>query len=1055
MTVTIMKSRSPRKVLLALLLLLMAPAAPLAAQSFLLSLGDSARVQVAPGTKVTVPLSVNSGAAGGTRLASLQGRITWAASQLTLDSARATGSAGWTMLADLDSVAQGRAGVVTYGTAALAASGPIGFLYFTAGANNGGTRVTFTPSAAGNESGQSVLSKLQLRSLDACVAPSGKWGDANDDGAVNVIDGQQIARASIGLSVANATVLAARGDVTADGLVNVLDAQQIARYSVALNAAVRINMLLYTLPPVASVVVLAPGTTEVAMGSALQLNAEPRDGSGASLAGCPVVTWGSDAPTVATVSASGLVTGVGPGVVTLNATSSGQSATTALTIRVVAANDPPVALGGGHSCALSSEGQAYCWGLNGSGQLGDGTNVERLSPMPVSGSVRLVALEGGAMFTCGLDASGAAWCWGSNSSGQLGDGTTENRAVPTLVLTDRRFTQITAGVTHACGIATDGDSYCWGSDYHGKLGQFSSVNTTFTRPTLVQGGGMLRFARISAGNDHTCAVQVTGEAWCWGLNNFGQLGNARTTGSSPGSSSHPLPVAVSTAQRFVTVSSGGSHTCGLTAIGKVYCWGVNSSGQLGNDDTTMRSLPVAVLGGTYAAISAGDQHSCATRSSGATACWGNNSRGQLGDGSLTDRHMPTPVNGSPAFLAVYPGGGHSCGIVTTGALRCWGNNVNGQLGDGTRAKLVSPAPIAGDIAFAQLEGGSGATCGVSIAGTAYCWGSNINGRLGIASADAARRTTPVAVAGVLTFSTVSSSNLNAGFSCGLTAASGAAYCWGANSSGYLGDGTATDRWAPSPVLGGGSYRVLAAGGTSSCALTTTNALRCWGSNFYGQLGDGTTTSKSVPTAVTTTQTFVSVAIGRFHSCAITTANALHCWGLNRSGQLGLGTTTNESVPTAANTNGRFVSVESGDSHNCALTTVGELYCWGLNSDGQLGDGYTFDTPFPVLIATGPFASVAVGSQHSCARSPTGAVSCWGLNSSGQLGDGTITNRLTPTPVLGGLSFASITAGADHTCGVTTEGIGYCWGETSSGQTGVELPLPVPRPVVTSVTFRRP
>ncbi len=132
-----------------------------------------------------------------------------------------------------------------------------------------------------------------------------------------------------------------------------------------------------------------------------------------------------------------------------------------------------------------------------------------------------------------------------------------------------------------------------------------------------------------------------------------------------------------------------------------------------------------------------------------------------------------------------------------------------------------------------------------------------------------------------------------------------------------------------------------------------------------------------------------------------------------------------------------------------------LYCWGSNTYGRLGDGTKTNRSVPTLIATGPFASVALGQSHSCARSTTGTVSCWGLNSAGQLGDGTPTNRLTPTAVTGGLSFSSITAGDMQTCGVTAGGAGYCWGKTLSGQTGVELPPPVPRPVVTSITFRRP
>jgi alpha-tubulin suppressor-like RCC1 family protein len=1020
------------------LLLAAAPGA-LAAQTIGVTLGDSARVVAPPGTSLSVPLRADLTLSAGVSLASLQTRLRWPASRLRFDSLRAP--FGWTPTINQDSATAGTIVLSTFSAAALATSGPVATAFFTATTNSGGARVMITPTDAGAEDGRSVLPFLQVRSLDVCVGVLGKWGDVTDDATVNIIDAQQIARFSVGLSVGNAAVLTQRGDVTGDNAINVLDAQQIARFSVALSANARISTMVFTVPTPASVAMLAPAATEVTVGSALQLSAEPRDGSGASLAGCPVVTWGSDAPTVATVSASGLVTGVGPGVVTLTATSGGQSASTALAIRAVVANGPPVAVGSSHTCALSSEGQAYCWGLNSNYQLGDGTNEERLSPVPVSGAVRFVTLAAGpsGVSTCGLDSEGAAWCWGSNGSGQLGDGTTVSRAVPTRVFTDRRFTQLTAGLGHVCGIATDGDSYCWGHNVSGQLGNNSTANAT--TPTRVQSA--VRFMRIAAGTIHTCALPVTGEAWCWGSNSSGQLGNGTTTASP-----NPLPVRVSTTQRFATLGDGSNHSCGLTTAGTAYCWGSNRSGQLGDGTTTSQSTPVAVQGGPYAAIS----KSCAITGTGTAACWGISIA--VGDGSLTNRLVPTAVSGNLAFLAVYTGSNHNCGIVTSGALQCWGLNANGQLGDGTRSNLVAPSPIAGGIAFTQIEGAQIASCGLGTTGTALCWGSNSQGELGVGSDDASARFTPLAVSGGLRFSVISTNSIAINF-CGLLTDSGAAWCWGFNGSGQLGDGTTIARNAPVAVSGGASYRVLSTGGSHVCALTTANALRCWGNNSSGQLGDGTTTNQSVPTAITTTETFVTLASGQSHSCGITGSGVLWCWGLNTSGQLGDGSTTTRSVPTPVLGGLTFNTVSAGYQHSCALTTTGALYCWGSNSSGQLGDGTTVDRSVPTLIATGPFASVALGSSHSCARSSIGAVSCWGLNSSGQLGDGTITNHLTPTPVIGGLSFASITAGGQHTCGVTAAGTGYCWGQISSGQTGVDLPLPIPRPVVTTVTFRRP
>jgi hypothetical protein len=189
---------------------------PANAQAIVIALGDSAQIRVAAGAVVTVPVrvEVSSGAAEG--LASFGGLLTWSATRLRLDSVR-TAEAGWTVTANVDSASSGRLLLSLYSPTALATSSVVARAYFTATSQVGGTRLQFAPTVAGSELGASILDRLAPRPLDACVAPSGRWGDVTDDGAVNVIDAQQIARFSVGLPVGNATALAARGDVTADG----------------------------------------------------------------------------------------------------------------------------------------------------------------------------------------------------------------------------------------------------------------------------------------------------------------------------------------------------------------------------------------------------------------------------------------------------------------------------------------------------------------------------------------------------------------------------------------------------------------------------------------------------------------------------------------------------------------------------------------------------------------------------------------------------------------------------------------------------------------------
>ncbi|MBU6367947.1 MAG: hypothetical protein KJT01_17160, partial [Gemmatimonadetes bacterium] len=188
-------------------------AAPLPAQSIAIQVGDSARLTVAPGARVGIPLRVDLSAAGSTlNLASLQGTMAWGTTRLTFDSVRVNPATDLTQTVNATGIATGTLVLSYFGSSRLAASAALATAWFTASATAGGTRVTFAPSAAGNEAGNSILAQVVPRALDLCVANSARWGDVNDDGAVSIIDAQQIARSSVGLSVASAAAVAARGD---------------------------------------------------------------------------------------------------------------------------------------------------------------------------------------------------------------------------------------------------------------------------------------------------------------------------------------------------------------------------------------------------------------------------------------------------------------------------------------------------------------------------------------------------------------------------------------------------------------------------------------------------------------------------------------------------------------------------------------------------------------------------------------------------------------------------------------------------------------------------
>ncbi|MBU6367018.1 MAG: Ig-like domain-containing protein [Gemmatimonadetes bacterium] len=314
--------------------LLVAAAAPvLAAQSIAVQVGDSATLTVAPGARVGIPLRVDLSAAGSTlNIASLSGTLSWGTARLTFDSIRVNAATGFTQTTNTAGAATGSAVLSYFSTTRLTASAALATAWFTASTSTGGARVEFAASGAGNEAGTSILAQVVTRALAVCVGSSGRWGDVNDDGTVSIIDAQQIARFSVGLSVASAAAVAARGDVNADNTVSIIDAQQIARFSVGLSAAARINTSLGG-GATASTITLAPSSAQtLAVGATVTLVATPRDASNADLTGCAPVTWSSSAAAVATVSASGVVQGVAAGSATITATSGAATASVAVTV---------------------------------------------------------------------------------------------------------------------------------------------------------------------------------------------------------------------------------------------------------------------------------------------------------------------------------------------------------------------------------------------------------------------------------------------------------------------------------------------------------------------------------------------------------------------------------------------------------------------------------------------------------------------------------------------------------------------------------------------------
>ena len=369
-----------------------------------------------------------------------------------------------------------------------------------------------------------------------------------------------------------------------------------------------------------------------------------------------------------------------------------------------------------------------------------------LLPAPASAqdSLQLTSLVAGWAHTCGLTKDGRAYCWGWDAAGGLGIGDTVVSTTPVAVTGGLTFTVLAASLLHTCGLTPDGAAYCWGWNDDGQLGVTTSErcskmkNSPCSAKALPVSGGLL-FTTIAAGFQHTCALTLAGAPYCWGRNDVGQLGSGDSLAR------RSTPTAVVGGIRLVSLSAGGFHTCGLTAVGEAYCWGANSVGQLGRGDDTGRGVtPALVAGGNrFKMLAAGRAHTCGVTQAQVILCWGSNADEQLGaetvarcaDEGRTWRCSRTPVRVSDSLVAtaVSAGAGHTCALTPSGHAYCWGANNKGQLGDGTATARRATRTVATDLTFAALVAGGQYTCGLASTGTPYCWGANQNGQLGNAT----------------------------------------------------------------------------------------------------------------------------------------------------------------------------------------------------------------------------------------------------------------------------------------------------------------------------------
>ncbi len=523
------------------------------------------------------------------------------------------------------------------------------------------------------------------------------------------------------------------------------------------------------------------------LGADTTLSAVARDDRGAPIAG-QAMAWASNNPAVATVdAATGVVTAVESGTATITASSAGKSDNVVVTVvapvatvtiqpaldTVEAWTEPNLVAVLRDAKGRVLTGREITWtssdpaiasvqdaGIGGNqwtllGRDRGTVTVTATSEGISATATRVVVIKYysvavGTMHACNIASGGIVWCWGLNSDqGRIGSPVltpTEFSSKPIQLPGGRKFAKISTYARTSCGITVDGAAFCWGTNAWGALGAGSIVNHSYI-PLRVEGGH--RFTDIATGSDHSCAIDVAGKAFCWGHNDWRQLGTGTSTASN-------VPVAVAGNITFRSIAAGTGTVCGVATSGASYCWGANSIGQLGDGGpisfgNTFIALPNQVVGGhSFRSVDAGHQFTCGVTTGDVGYCWGSNS-GKLGIGSGTEYSSPQAVAGGHLFEAISAGANHACGVTTIGDAYCWGSNTSGQLGNPMANGSSLPVKAAGtlklkEVAAAGIGTGSGAhTCAISRDRlTTYCWGRNDVGQLGndATTAPAIRNPTP-------------------------------------------------------------------------------------------------------------------------------------------------------------------------------------------------------------------------------------------------------------------------------------------------------------------------
>lgn len=746
--------------------------------------------------------------------------------------------------------------------------------------------------------------------------------------------------------------------------------------------------------------------------------------------------------------------------------------------------------GNSHVCAIFTTGKVKCWGRNNYGQLGLGDTTDRgdganemgnnLPYVDLGTGKTAKTMSTAGDYNCAILNDDTVKCWGYNSVGQLGYGDMTDRGsganqmgdnLSTVDLGTGKTAKAIAVNGATCAILNDDTVKCWGSNNVGQLGygdmtdRGGSAGQMGDNLATVDLGTGKTVKKIAGGSSNFCVILNDDTVKCWGHGNSGRLGYESSANKGDGANEmgdNLLAVNLGTGKTAKQISSWDGVSCAILNDDTAKCWGANSNGALGQNNTINYGSAVNQMGDNLPAITmpagktpkaiSASAHVCVILSDDSLICWGNNNYGQLGQGHLLNIGTGGSTMGDDlpyvslgtgkTASSVAMGTNFACALLTDGSVKCWGRSNYGQLGQGDMVDRGDDENEMGDNLSTvnlgtgktakAISAGSAHTCVILNDDTVKCWGYGNNGRLGYQS------------------------TINKGD--------------GANEMG--------DNLAAVNVGSGLTVKSIAAGYSHTCVILNDDTVKCWGVNSYGQLGVSSTAHKGdnsnemgdnlLRADLGTGKTAKAISAGVHHTCAILNDDTLKCWGRNNYGQLGLEDMVNrgdganemgDNLPTINVGAGLTVTqVNAIYYHTCAILNNSSIKCWGYGGAGRLGyestankgDGASEmgDNLSAINLGTGKTAlGIGGANAHTCIHRSDNKAVCWGYNTAGQLGLGHSTNVGTSAGQMGdnlvaanlgtGLTISKIyhSQGGNFNCVVFNDNQMKCWGVNDYGQLG--------------------